>query len=1098
MATQVKDFIYNYRPQSAKDIQTYISGRYEFRQLASDIKEPIPKRGEKYTHQEFIVRYMKAYDRLLMMHDTGTGKSCGSLGSAESFREEWLSSTADYVTTYLRGQPGNIRRVVIFTKSETLEYEFRNQLVCKCTKPETYEQRIRGTKQGQGAENAITRSLGKFYDFERYGAFGNAMKKMPMSDTVLKQKYSNTLFICDEIQDLITGNRANISEKDKEDDKSSYAALQHLFRVVPDIKVILMSATPMIDQAREIIPIMNLILPENNQIPQNIDLSTATLEQMEPYFRGMVSFVRALDTGAVPVYQGDALSNQIGVKVFKSPMVPDGIQRKSYIQYANGELVKNSFESNTQQAGLFVFPNGSIGTKGMETYFISGGDGTYQWVHDDVLARSNIPSLSRQLEGPNALENLRRMSTKFATVIDLLTANSGSHFIYTDYVEVGTNILGLILDRFQLNGQYYERFTGKTAAFNKSFSGNMEYCSAGSSTGQISPGFMARPRYAIINSGVNGKQRQNILELMNSPANMYGDYIKVLVVSRTARTGINVNNIQSGHLLGPSWNQSNTYQALSRFLRATSHAAIIEDIMIKEHKKLEDVRLTVNIYQHCIVDNISHEETVDEHLYRLSAEKDYDIKRIFRFMKQCAVDCQIHKRRNVRLTDEPYTAVCDYQECDYACVDPEPTSVDYSAFNAIYSDGDVNRVIDIIKDYFKTHYQVSYNEMVSWVGKNIKHDTTEVKFLTDRAIRQLVDRRKVIYDRYNFRCYLQEDGANLYIQRDFPTDTTGTHYASLSYYASSVIGIKTKSLDVYLRSVKANIAPEITNIINGFKDILDLYFYLRTLDIDTMSAILEDAMVNRCIRHNTEDRVSEWVIRCLSPYIYWFAEPIAELEAQKLSIEPSKLEKAAKQGVGFKKKNVVRVDQQAIGGWVYIHTLYGLETGGVEYNTTAKKSRSLNKMRIMNASDGYFREAMPYEISIYIPKIQEVKKERIQPYTDQSLYGIYDSYTQLFRLVDLTKNTTIGDLRSDSRGKVCKDWSPIELINILKTTGYKLKPSTVTESQMRNELAKTKIDTMGMDAETLRYAYAYQHSTSIDICDILLGHFADIDRLYIE
>ena len=61
---------------NVKDFQTLISAKKEFQELASSIKEQTPIPGVYYKHQELILRYMRAYDRLLLLHKTGTGKTC--------------------------------------------------------------------------------------------------------------------------------------------------------------------------------------------------------------------------------------------------------------------------------------------------------------------------------------------------------------------------------------------------------------------------------------------------------------------------------------------------------------------------------------------------------------------------------------------------------------------------------------------------------------------------------------------------------------------------------------------------------------------------------------------------------------------------------------------------------------------------------------------------------------------------------------------------------------------------------------------------------------------------------------------------------------
>ena len=68
-----------------------------------------------------------------------------------------------------------------------------------------------------------------------------------------------------------------------------------------------------------------------------------------------------------------------------------------------------------------------------------------------------------------------------------------------------------------------------------------------------------------------------MMELMNSYENRFGEYIKVIISSRTGRDGINLSNITQEHLTGSEWTPSANYQALSRGIRATSHVDLLRE-----------------------------------------------------------------------------------------------------------------------------------------------------------------------------------------------------------------------------------------------------------------------------------------------------------------------------------------------------------------------------------------------------------------------------------------------------------------------------------------------------------------------------------------
>ena len=70
---------------------------------------------------------------------------------------------------------------------------------------------------------------------------------------------------------------------------------------------------------------------------------------------------------------------------------------------------------------------------------------------------------------------------------------------------------------------------------------------------------------------------RSILELFNSPENKHGDYLQLIIAAKVARDGINLANTVRGYIVSPTWHESGSHQALSRFIRATSHEELLKE-----------------------------------------------------------------------------------------------------------------------------------------------------------------------------------------------------------------------------------------------------------------------------------------------------------------------------------------------------------------------------------------------------------------------------------------------------------------------------------------------------------------------------------------
>src|SRR5665648_267167 len=104
------DDMFGYYPTAnTPGIQTLLTSKQEFGELASSVTEPIPRRGHYFKHQRLIERLMKVLPAMFLIHRTGTGKTCTFVAFSE-----WCKRARD------RGD-FNIRHVYVLVKGPALE-----------------------------------------------------------------------------------------------------------------------------------------------------------------------------------------------------------------------------------------------------------------------------------------------------------------------------------------------------------------------------------------------------------------------------------------------------------------------------------------------------------------------------------------------------------------------------------------------------------------------------------------------------------------------------------------------------------------------------------------------------------------------------------------------------------------------------------------------------------------------------------------------------------------------------------------------------------------------------------------------------------------
>lgn len=133
-------------------------------------------------------------------------------------------------------------------------------------------------------------------------------------------------------------------------------------------------------------------------------------------------------------------------------------------------------------------------------------------------------------------------------------------------------------------------------------------------------------RAEIFSGDLDDYKRRSLLKRFNSEKNMYGDYIRVLIVTEAGAEGISVLEARHMHILESSPRMSKTIQSIGRVARYKSHLRLpLEERTVKVWKywsvvEHRDVKITVTIMdrdgvEKTITTIIHATETIDEILY---------------------------------------------------------------------------------------------------------------------------------------------------------------------------------------------------------------------------------------------------------------------------------------------------------------------------------------------------------------------------------------------------------------------------------------------------------------------------------------------------
>ena len=666
---QLEDDIPVYPDQDDPMIQKIVTDKMEFLEMEGQLDERPPIRGDYYRHQKMFMRYLLSTDSILLMASLGSGKSCSFIALSE----------------HIKAHPTVYKHVYILEKGSTTKQDMRRQIVCSCSPESRYEiPSLKGAKTESTRKGNITRILKEWYSVITYRKFASQIIDANLTDEEIKKQYSGCLFIVDEAHNL---RNDGITREDEL--ARIYETIHRIFHVVDRKKIIVATATPMINDVKEIAKMMNLILPSDHQMPLDWDYKKVTLDQMEPYFRGRVSYIRNLDTGVVPTYMGDYIPFLYDMKIPDptwiapqpdideegnliqppTPMVIKSVPSQVKVQrLAMGEVQnavykqvkvlreeegaeKGSFHLNERHISSLVFPDGSFrGNFSKVGEPAAEREGLGKYVYSDSTDSYNMTPEFREMASD--LNKLYKHSCKFATIIDIEKKEPGCGFAYFAFIIGG----GIISFAMCLEAQGFVRYNESQSAFISTEPGSTSFCASGVGKRRIKPGMNTKDRngkpilrYAMLTSDTSDPKMASMLEMMNSEENANGEYIKLFIGSPVARDGINVFNVRRGYMVNGDWHPSGIAQALGRFIRATSHTYLISLIREELKRMGEDpvqAAIEVKIYKLVAVD--SDGASIDMIIYQIAEDKDLYIRRIMRMLKQCSVDCQIHYNRNVR------------------------------------------------------------------------------------------------------------------------------------------------------------------------------------------------------------------------------------------------------------------------------------------------------------------------------------------------------------------------------------------------------------------------------------------------------------------
>lgn len=693
---------YYYKLPTRPDLTNY-------NEIAEFRKKQCVLSGDLLEHQAMLSNFINPdtpYKGLLVFHGTGTGKTCVGIAIAEKFKqqvqrygtqiyilvpgpllkENWRSSFIQCTgNTYLRTHEN-----LLFLNDDDKE-KIRKQAVLNAQQYyrimsyKSFYRKVLGEKIIE--KKMIEGKIKSVYKKTNEGEF-----ERDIGMDIL-HNLNNTLIIVDEAHNL-TGNAYG-------------EALMKIIRNSSNLKVLLMTATPMKNLGIDIVELLNFLRPEDSQIEKDLifmgtknhtmELKPGGLEYLKKMASGYISHLRGADpmTFAEKVDMGIKPKGLMFTKISQCEM--GQFQLKAYEEAKKLAIEEaDALDRKSEAVANFVFPGLDSGkTKLIGLY---GRDGLTQLKnqlknhHDkinsliatEILGLKkydeeliNINERTKNITGAILKkDNLKHFSTKFYQAYvdmesNLFVEGSGSGgesrtgFIYSNLVKTGIEIFQEILN---INGflswdenknNYRIKDDTKCYYCGKSYRSHSSNQDKQNKDKSIKTHKFEPATYIVVTGQSTEEGAENIPEenkrivstIFSNIDNKEGKNIKLVLGSKVMNEGISLHNVSTVQILDVYFNFGRLDQVIGRAIRWCSHYNIMSES--NPYPKVRVYKYAVSLDK-----SKTNELSTEEDLYYKAEQKYILVKKIERGLKEVAIDCALNQQGNMFKEEIEYFNKC--------------------------------------------------------------------------------------------------------------------------------------------------------------------------------------------------------------------------------------------------------------------------------------------------------------------------------------------------------------------------------------------------------------------------------------------------------
>ena len=591
---------------------------------------------EKTYYQHFISHYISSrtpYKSLMLYHGVGVGKTCSAITLSENLLLTHSQHEEPKIWVIMPSALRGSFRDQVFSLSNFDNYK---ALINQCT-GDTYVKmtQILKSKDKEKAQFKLKKFINTRYRLFTYDEFAKMIEN-EYNDKILKDK----IIIIDEAH--------NIRNSAKLEEKRIYSAIVNAIKTGINNKLILLTATPMYNEPTDILDLLYLFLLNDKRkeildvvkppFQDIFDKDGNIIETYKNILKKMsnnyISYLRGVNpfTFAVklkPSHSGfNVMTKVINYDPNNNPIpktdenwinkISDEIilsklsEKQMSLIETKKELNENNVLSTLQPMNI-VYEN-KTGSSGFTTFFNRIDDtGSLKLTYNKKYENALLPTK----------ENLGIYSGKFLKIAEILKKSSGIVIIYSRFVEGGVLPIALILEHMGYDRVGEKNILNKPKIIDNSptynYKGSPKYCIMTS--------------HSELNNVMGNSSIDKLLPIINSPKNINGELLKIILMTPVASEGLSFYNARELHIVEPWYHFNKAKQIIGRGIRNCRH----NDLPIELRN--------MTVFMHASFINYEI-ETPDIHAYRISSKKLHQTDIIDKIIRDNAIDCYLMKNIN--------------------------------------------------------------------------------------------------------------------------------------------------------------------------------------------------------------------------------------------------------------------------------------------------------------------------------------------------------------------------------------------------------------------------------------------------------------------